>query len=184
MSHNSNPWKIQSKKEVYSNPWIQVEHHEVIDPSGAPGIYGKVHFKNIAVGILPIDEKGNTWIVGQYRYPLNRYSWEIPEGGCPIDTAPLESAKRELQEETGIIAQDWEVLMEADISNSITDEIAYLYVAKDLSFTSQSLESTEDITVRKIPFAELLEMVHKGKIRDSLTIMAVLQYHQLKNPLK
>lgn len=178
MSSSENPWSLISDKAVYENNWIKVNHHEVVDPSGNPGIYGKVHFKNIAVGILPIDENGNTWIVGQYRYPLDRYSWEIPEGGCPIDTDPLQSAQRELQEETGIIANQWELLLESDISNSVTDEVAFIYVAKELSFTTPSLESTEDITAKKIPFAELLEMVINGKIRDSITIMAVLSYNQ------
>jgi len=178
MPDTKNPWELKSNRLIYENPWIQVNHHEVTDPSGNPGIYGKVHFKNYAVAILPIDENGNTWIVGQYRYPLHRYSWEIPEGGCPINTEPLDSAKRELQEEAGIIAEEWELLLEADISNSITDEVSYIYLAKRLSFSEQSLESTEDITVKKLPFIELLEMVKSGEIRDSLTIMAVLYYQQ------
>ena len=175
-----NPWQLLDDKNIYSNPWIDVNHHKVIDPSGQPGIYGKVHFKNIAVGVLPLDKENNTWIVGQYRYPLERYSWEIPEGGCPIGTDSLLSAKRELKEETGIVAQNWDVLLETDISNSVTDEIGIIYLARDLSFTEQALESTEDITVRKLPFAQLLQMVVSGDIRDSLTIMAVLNTHLFK----
>ena len=176
MANSDNPWVLRSNNLIYENPWIQVNHHEVTDPSGKPGIYGKVHFKNVAVSILPIDENGNTWIVGQYRYPLKRYSWEIPEGGCPVGTDPLESAKRELQEEAGIIANEWQLLGEADMSNSVTDEIAMMYVAKDLSFTKQALESTEDIKLMKIPFDQLYNKVIDGEIRDSLTIMTVLKY--------
>lgn len=172
----SSTWETKSTEKIYDNPWITVEHHEVIDPSGKDGIYGKVHFKNIAIGILPIDDEGNTWIVGQHRYPLNRYSWEIPEGGGPLDIDPLLSAQRELREEAGIIAQDWQLLLEADISNSVTDEHCMIYVAKDLSFVEQELESTEDITVRKLPFEELLQMVMDGEVRDSLTVMGVLRY--------
>jgi len=176
MIDNSNPWKLKSDKLIYENPWIQVNHHEVIDPSGKDGVYGKVHFKNIAVSILPLDDEGNTWIVGQYRYPLGRYSWEIPEGGCPIGTDPLDSAKRELQEEAGINANDWKLIGEADMSNSVTDEIAMMYVAQDLSFRQQELESTEDIQLRKISYDQLYQKVIKGEIRDSLTIMTVLRY--------
>lgn len=175
--NKENPWTLKSDQKIYENPWIKVNHHEVLDPSGAPGVYGKVHFKNIAVAILPIDEEGNTWIVGQYRYPLKRFSWEIPEGGCPLGTDPLDTAKRELQEEAGIIADHWKQIGEADISNSVTDEVAIMYLAKGLSFTNQELESTEDIELQKIPFSELYHKVINGEIRDSLTIMTVLLYN-------
>ena len=181
MIYTKNPWTVKSNKLIYENPWIQINHHEVLDPSGKEGVYGKVHFKNIAVAILPIDEEGNTWIVGQYRYPLDRFSWEVPEGGCPVGSDPLDSAKRELQEETGILASDWKLIGEADVSNSVTDEVAMLYVAKDLSFTDQALESTEDIELLKIPFEQLYQKVVHGEIRDSLTIMTVLKYKAL-NP--
>ena len=179
MAENSNPWALKSDKLVYENPWIQVNHHDVLDPSGNPGVYGKVHFKNIAISILPIDEDNNTWIVGQYRYPLDRFSWEIPEGGCPEGTDPVVSAKRELEEEAGIMADDWKLIGEADMSNSVTDEVAMMYVAKDLSFTHQNLESTEDIQLKKVPFDKLYEMIVTGEIRDSLTIMTVLKYKAL-----
>jgi len=177
-----NPWTLKTDQLIYENNWIQVNHHDVIDPSGKSGIYGKVHFKNIAVSILPIDEDDYTWIVGQYRYPLDEYSWEIPEGGCPLGSSPLESAKRELQEETGIIAQDWTLIGEADMSNSVTDEIAKMYVARSLSFTSQDLDSTEDIELKKIHLNDLYKMVLSNEIRDSLTIMTVLKYMATNKP--
>lgn len=170
-----NPWITQSIKEVYNNPWINITHREVLDPSGNPGIYGKVHFKNLAVGILPLDEYGNTWLVGQYRYTLDAYSWEIPEGGSLIGTDPLDSAKRELQEETGIIANEWSTLLEIHTSNSVTDEYGIVYIARDLTFGESEPESTEDLIVKKVSFDEALEMVMNGAITDSLTIAAIMK---------
>src|SRR5690349_13764017 len=107
INEEENPWTTLSEKEVYDNPWINVTEYQVINPSGGRGIYGKVHFKNYAIGILPLDEELNTWLVGQYRYTIDQYSWEIPEGGGPLNISPLESAKRELLEETGLTASDW-----------------------------------------------------------------------------
>src|SRR5687767_10265505 len=110
IDENKNPWKKLSAEIKYENPWIKVEEHQVLNPAGNPGIYGKVHFKNLAIGVIPIDENGNTWIVGQYRYPLDEYSWEIIEGGGKLGVDPLVSAKRELLEEAGIIAEEWELI--------------------------------------------------------------------------
>jgi 8-oxo-dGTP pyrophosphatase MutT (NUDIX family) len=129
-SSEQNPWRTQSIREVYDNPWIQISHHEVITPGGTDGIYGVVHFKNLAIGVVPLDEAGNTWLVGQYRYTLNEYSWEIPEGGCPLGTDPLESAQRELQEETGIKAKRWTKLLNLYTSNSVTDEAGMAFLAQ------------------------------------------------------
>ncbi|MEM6723516.1 MAG: NUDIX hydrolase, partial [Bacteroidota bacterium] len=102
-----NPWTKLSEALQYDNPWIRITEHQVLNPNGNPGIYGVVHFKNVAIGIVPLDEEYNTWLVGQYRYTLEQYSWEIPEGGGPLGTDPLKSAKRELLEETGITAKEW-----------------------------------------------------------------------------
>ncbi|MDX9751181.1 MAG: NUDIX hydrolase [Flavobacteriales bacterium] len=169
------PWTTLSKEERYATPWIAVAHHEVIDPAGRPGIYGVVHFRNIAVGIVPLDAHGHTWIVGQHRYPIGRYSWEIPEGGAPRDAPPLESARRELKEETGITAGRWTEILRMDLSNSASDEEAIVYVAQDLAFGEAEPESTEDLTVRKLPFDELHDMVLRGEVRDGITIAAVLK---------
>jgi 8-oxo-dGTP pyrophosphatase MutT (NUDIX family) len=178
----SNPWKTLSTKKVYDNNWIMLEEHQVINPSGGPGIYGKVHFKNKAIGIVPLDEQGNTWLVGQYRYTLNEYTWEIPEGGCPLNTLPLDSAKRELKEETGITALRWEQIMRFHTSNSVTDEEGFIFLAEGLSFGENELEETEaDLIVKKLPFSKALEMVMTGEITDSMSVAGVLKVARLKN---
>lgn len=178
----SNPWKTLSTKKVYDNNWIILEEHQVINPSGGPGIYGKVHFKNKAIGIVPLDEQGNTWLVGQYRYTLNEYTWEIPEGGCPLNTPPLDSAKRELKEETGITASRWEQIMRFHTSNSVTDEEGFIFLAEGLSFGENELEETEaDLIVKKLPFSRALEMVMTGEITDSMSVAGVLKVARLKN---
>jgi 8-oxo-dGTP pyrophosphatase MutT (NUDIX family) len=169
------PWRTKSEELRYETNWIAVSHHDVIDPKGNDGIYGVIHFKNIAVGMLPIDELGNTWIVGQYRYPVKAYSWEMPEGGGKRDVPTIDSAQRELKEETGIIAQKWTKILEMDLSNSASDEQAVIYLAQDLEFEEAEPDPTEDLEVKKIPFKELYEMVIKGEVRDSLTVAAVLR---------
>lgn len=175
VDEKENPWKTLSTETVYDNPWIWLTKHEVITPGGTPGHYTVVHFKNKAIGILPLDENYNTWIVGQYRYALDQYSWEIPEGGGRLDVEPLESAKRELHEECGIHAKSWTKIQEMHLSNSATDEHSIIYVAKDLSFTESEPEDTERLEVRKIPFNELYQMVLDGKVTDSLTVAGVLK---------
>jgi 8-oxo-dGTP pyrophosphatase MutT (NUDIX family) len=169
------PWKTLSVEERYSTPWIAVSHHEVIDPSGTPGIYGVIHFKNLAVGIVALDEDLNTWIVGQYRYPLGTYSWEIPEGGGRRDLPALESAKRELREEVGIEARRWTEILKMDLSNSASDEVAILFVAQELSFFEPEPDHNEELAMRKLPFDELYAMVQRGEVRDSLTVAAVMR---------
>lgn len=176
---NRNPWKTNSKKVVYDNPWIQIQHHEVINPSGGEGIYGVVQFKNYAVGIIPIDENGYTWLVGQYRYPLDIYTWELPEGGSPLEDNPLDSAKRELREEVGITAKKWTKIMEIHTSNSVTNELGFVYVAQDLTYGETEHEDVEEITIRKVHFSELVEMVMKGQITDSISIASVLKLELL-----
>ncbi len=175
MAKKENPWTTLSIKEVYDNPWINITHREVLDFSKKQGIYGKVHFKNIAIGILPLDEDRNTWIVGQYRYTLGQYSWEMPEGGGKIGTDPIESAKRELVEETGITATQWTKVLDIHTSNSVTDEYGICYIAQGLSFGEATPESCEDLEVRKLPFEELFQMVMRGEITDSLTIATVMK---------
>lgn len=178
----SSPWKTLSTRQVYDNKWIQLEEHQVINPAGGKGIYGKVHFKNTAIGIIPLDEHGNTWLVGQHRYTLNTYSWEIPEGGCPLGTLPLDSAKRELQEETGITASRWQHVMRLHTSNSVTNEEGFIFLAEGLTFGKNNLEETEaDLVVKKLPFSEVLKMVMNEEITDSLTVAGILKVARLKN---
>jgi 8-oxo-dGTP pyrophosphatase MutT (NUDIX family) len=170
-----NPWKTLNNTKIYENPWIVLEEHAVLNPSGNPGIYGKVHFKNMALAIIPIDEAGNTWIIGQYRYPLDVYSWEIPMGGGPLELDQLESAKRELKEETGLKAEKWTEIMKIHTSNSVTDEVGYVYLAEGLTQGETEFEETEILQVKKLPFSEALEMVMSGEITDSLSIAGLLK---------
>lgn len=177
--NQENPWKTLQIQEKYNNPWIQVSHHDVITPSGTPGIYGVVHFKNLAIGVLPLDADMNTWLVGQFRYPLNQYSWEIPEGGCPLDSSPLEAAQRELLEETGITAKRWTKILDLATSNSVTDEVGMAFIAQDLSFGEAEPEETEQLQIKKVPFLEVVEMVLRGEITDSLSMITILTAHLL-----
>ena len=175
------PWKTLTSREVYDNRWIRVEEHDVINPAGGEGIYGKVHFKNKAIGIIPIDRDGNTWLVGHFRYTLNEFSWEIPEGGGPLGTDPLSAAQRELREETGLKAQRWELIMRFHTSNSVTDEEGFVFLAEDLEQGEQELEETEtDLQVRKLPFQEALNMVLRGEITDSMSVAGILKVARLK----
>jgi 8-oxo-dGTP pyrophosphatase MutT (NUDIX family) len=175
MTQEENPWKTLSTKQVYDNPWINVREDQVINPSGGSGIYGVVSFKNKAIGIIPVDEKGYTWLVGQYRYTLNEYSWEIPEGGGPLATDPLESAKRELKEETGLTAAKWTYLGRIHTSNSVTDEEGFLYLAEELTDGESEPEETEKLEVRKVHLSEAVKMVMSGEITDSLTIAGIMK---------
>jgi len=169
-----NPWKSLSEKEVYSNPWIKISHHEVINPSGGKGIYGVVSFRNKAIGVVPVDDELHTYLVGQFRYTLNEYSWEIPEGGGPEKEEPDITAVRELREETGLQASSIELLGKIHTSNSVTDEVGYLFLARELKQLDSSPEETEDITVRRIPLSEAVKMVETGEITDSLSMTGIL----------
>lgn len=171
----SNPWKTLSTQQLYDNKWIRVTEHQVINPAGGKGIYGKVHFKNKAIGIVSLDQEGNTWLVRQFRYTLNEWSWEIPEGGCPLEHDRLESAKRELKEETGLTASRWTQLMRFHTSNSVTDEEGFIFLAEDLHEGENELEETEaDLTAKKVPLTEALRMVLEGEITDSMSVAGIL----------
>jgi 8-oxo-dGTP pyrophosphatase MutT (NUDIX family) len=170
-----NPWKTNSSEAIYESPWISVSKHLVTNPGGFPGTYSVVHFKNLAIGIIALDEKNNTWLVGQYRYPINQYTWEIPEGGGKIGVDPLDSAKRELKEETGITAKKWIKIQEMHLSNSATDEFCILYLAQNLKLGKSKPGPDEKLKVVKLPFEEVYKMVLNGKITDSLTVTAVLK---------
>lgn len=171
----SNSWKTLSVDVKYDNPWIRVEEHQVINPAGNPGIYGTVTFKNRAVAILPLFDNSDTLIVGQTRYPLSQYHWELPMGGGPENEPLLISAQRELEEETGYLAESWEQLLETYLSNSVTQEFGVTFVARNLTEGSMSLEETEDITVRRLPFETVFQMVMSGKITDAMTIASVMK---------
>jgi ADP-ribose pyrophosphatase len=181
MSEHKNPWKTLNIRDVYDNAWIKVSEHEVTTPAGSPGIYGKVSFKNLACGIIPLDENDHTWIVGQYRYTLNEYSWEIPMGGVPLGTDPLAGAKKELKEETGLSASQWEQILAVHISNSITDEAGFVYVARGLEQGDTAFDDTEQLDIRQLPFTELVHMAMSGEISDLLSVAGILKLAALKS---
>jgi 8-oxo-dGTP pyrophosphatase MutT (NUDIX family) len=175
MSDHENPWKILAERVIYENPWIGLTEYDVINPGGGKGIYGKVRFKNLAIGVMPLDDRGNTWLVGQYRFPLDAYSWEIPEGGGDLSVPAVESARRELLEETGLVAREWTVLMEMHLSNSVTDEKAVVFLARGLEQREAAPEETEELVVRRLPFEEAYGMVERGEITDSMSVAAILK---------
>jgi 8-oxo-dGTP pyrophosphatase MutT (NUDIX family) len=173
MDEMHNPWQILGERNIYDNKWISVTEYDVINPGGGKGIYGKVHIKNIAIGIVVLDEDLNTYLVGQYRFTLNEYSWEIPEGGGPLGVDPLESAKRELREETGLIAHEWSVIQKLHTSNSITDEFSLVFLARQLEQHDAMPEETEQLAVKKLPFEEAWQMTKKGLITDAISVAAI-----------
>jgi len=143
MDETKNPWSVLSRATIYENEWIRVDHHEVLSPSGGPGVYGTVHFKNLATGVVPIDENGNVVLVGQYRFPLHAYSWEIPEGGGAHSVTALESAQRELREECGLTAGCWKEILGMDLSNSVSDERGTAFLAWELSESTAEPDESE-----------------------------------------
>ena len=174
-----NPWTTLKRKLVYSNPWITLEEHDVLTPSGREGIYGKVHFHNKAVAIIPLDENLNTWLVGQYRYTLNEYSWEIPMGGGPLNTPILESAKKELKEETGLQATKWTEILRIHPSNSVSDEEGFVFLAEGLTQGETEFEDTEVLEIIKLPLKEAIEKVMKGEVTDAISVAALLKVGKL-----
>ena len=173
MEQHENPWQIIGSEKIYDNPWISLTEFKVINPGGGKGIYGKVHFKNLAVGVAAIDEEGYLWLVGQYRFPLDQYSWEIPEGGCPLGTDPLEAAQRELREETGLIATEWTKLLEIHLSNSVSDEFGIIWKATGLIQATPEPEETERLDIKKISLDKAYRLVENFEITDSLSVAAI-----------
>jgi 8-oxo-dGTP pyrophosphatase MutT (NUDIX family) len=182
-TEETNPWKTLSSKLVYDNRWLSLTEHQVINPGGGEGIYGEVHFKNYAIGIVALDGDDNLYLVGQYRFPLKQYSWELPEGGGPLGDDPLASAKRELLEETGLVAKEWTEILKMHLSNSVSDELAIIYLAKDFTQLEPEPEETEQLQVKKIPFEEAYLMVISGKMTDSMTVAAILRMKLLREGL-
>ncbi|MEM7366617.1 MAG: NUDIX hydrolase [Pseudomonadota bacterium] len=175
MSHTKvGPWTRTTTRDIYENPWISLREDEVITPGGNPGIYGVVHFKNIAIGVIPLDEDNNTVLVGQHRYALDTFTWEIPMGGCPEGTKVLDTAARELAEETGLIANTYEQILRTDMSNSVTDEVGYVFIAKGLTQTDMNPDDTEDLTIRHLPLADAIAMVDRGQITDLLSVAGLI----------
>jgi len=168
------PWTVLSQKEVYEKSVDSARPtHEVLTPAQTPGIYGLIHYKNLAIGVVPVDAEFHTYLVGQYRFPLDAYSWEIPEGGGAHGIDPLDSAARELREETGLVARRWRKLLEVDLSNSVSDERAVAYLAWGLTPGESEPEATEELVVKRVPLAEAFRMVEAGEIRDALSVLSL-----------
>lgn len=175
MDETKNPWTVTSRETRYENDWIRVDHHEVRKPTGGPGIYGVVHFKNHALGVVPVDDKGNTIVVGQYRFPLGYYSWEIPQGGGLANKPLIESAQRELREECGVAAKQWLQILGVDLSNSVTNEQGTVFLAWELTDGIAEPEDTEQLQVVRVPFWEAVKRAEKGEIRDLVSVAALLR---------
>lgn len=173
-------WKRLDSQTIYDNDWMTVCEDRVINPGGSENRYGYVHFKNRAVAIVALDEDLNVWLVGQQRYTLNAWSWELPMGGAPRNEALVQAARRELQEETGLGAERWSEIMTLHPSNSITDEVGYVYLAEILTAGPTSFEETEDIEVRSLPLTEAVEMARDGRITDAISVAALFRVADIK----
>jgi len=176
-----NAWQKLRSRITYENPWITVSHHDVITPAGTEGIYGIVHFKNTAVGIVPMDEDQNTWLVKQHRFPLGQDSWEIPEGGSPEGESLIDTARRELEEEVGLKAHRWTELLTLHPSNSVTDEKAVVFLAEHIFPGKQLLEDSEDIEVMKLPLRDAIAMALDGRITDAISVAALYKLSIILN---
>ena len=170
-----NPWQTLASEMKYQNPWIRVREDQIINPKGNPGVYGVVSMKNKAIGIIPVDGEGNTWLVGQYRYALNEYSWEIPMGGGLIEHDVLASAQRELREETGLLASRWTRIARLHTSNSVTDEEGFVFLAEDLEQGEWEPEDTEDLRLWKLPLAQAVELAMSDQITDAISVAGLLK---------
>lgn len=173
------PWRVTSETIAYDNPWITLTEYQTIAPTGRPALYGKVGFKNRAIGIVPLHADGTVTLVGQHRFPHGNYSWEIPEGGAPLDEDPLDGARRELAEEVGLEAADWRLILTMELSNSITDELCHGYLALDLTPTGTAPDETEDLATVRVPFGEALDAAVSGHMPDSLTVALLLRVHHM-----
>lgn len=173
------PWGVTRETVVYDNPWITLTEYDAVAPTGRPALYGKVAFKNRAIGVVPLHADGTVTLVGQNRFPHANYSWELPEGGAPLDEDPLDGAKRELAEEVGLQAADWRPILTMELSNSITDEICHGYLALDLTPTATAPDDTEDLAIARVPFAEALDAAVAGDMPDSLTVALLLRVHHM-----
>ncbi len=174
-----NPWIVKGMTRAFENDWFRIDEHDVIRPDGAKGYYGVIRVRRLAVGVLPIDAEGCVHLVGQWRFPLARYSWEMPEGGAEPGEDARSCAQRELAEETGLRAREWLQVLEMDLSNSLTDEQAVIFIATDLTAGEADPDPTEVLKRRKAHFLDVLGRVASGHIRDSLTVAAVLRAHHM-----
>lgn len=175
------PWRSKTTRTVYDNPWLALTEHEAVAPTGAPALYAAVRYKNLAIGILPLHDDGTVTVVGQHRFPLTDYSWELPEGGAPMGEDPLDGARRELAEEAGLTAADWREVLSFQLSNSVTDERGFGYVALGLSPAPLAPDPTEVFQIARRPFSELLDLAVRGRLQDMITVALLLRaYHMAR----
>lgn len=179
MRAHGRPWSRSNETTAFENPWLAVRQYHAVAPTGRGVTYGAVHFKNRAIAVLPLHDDGTVTLVGQNRFVFGDYSWEIPEGGGPLDEDPLEAARRELREECGLEAERWRKVLEVQLSNSLTDEVAFGFLATGLSEVETAPDETEDIAVARVPFGEALDAAITGFIKDGLTVAMLLRLHHM-----
>jgi 8-oxo-dGTP pyrophosphatase MutT (NUDIX family) len=181
MAPHGQPWTCLSRAPVYDNPWITLTDCQTLAPTGRPARYGLIHFKTRAIGVLPLYDNGDTVLVGQHRFPAGDYSWELPEGGGPLDEDPLATARRELREETGLEAADWRHILAFQLSNSVTDEHGHGYLALGLTQAGAEPDETEDLRIVRLPFRQALDLALGGAMQDMITLALLLRaYHQAR----
>lgn len=179
MPEGANPWQTLSTRLEFENPWFAITTHETVAPDGSRPCYGKISFKNRAVAVIPLDEEQHTWLVGQWRFPLGEYSWELPMGGAPRDEDLETAALRELREETGVTATRLRLIMKLHTSNSVTDEEGYVFLAEGLAPGAPEFDETEQLAIRRLPFTEALAMVMDGRITDGISVAGILKLARL-----
>ncbi len=179
MAPQGEPWTRLSATPIYDNPWISLTDCRTRAPTGHLAQYGLIHFKNRAIGILPLYDNGDTVLVGQHRFPAGDYSWEIPEGGGPLEEDPLDTARRELREEAGLEASDWRLILSYQLSNSVTDEHGHSFIALGLAPVAVDPDETEDLRVRRVPFRQALELAVGGGMQDMITLATLLRAYHL-----
>jgi 8-oxo-dGTP pyrophosphatase MutT (NUDIX family) len=179
MQGHGRPWRRTNEQTAWENPWLAIRTYDAVAPTGRPAHYGVVHMKNHAIAVLPLHDDGTVTLVGQNRFVFSDYSWEIPEGGGPLGEAPLEAARRELREECGLEAASWQQILEVQMSNSVTDELAFGFLATGLTKAQREPDETEDLAIARVPFGEALEAASAGFIKDALTVAMLLRLHHM-----
>ena len=172
-------WRVRGRVHLHDNPWFALDEFDAVAPTGQPARYYLQSYKNIAVGVLPLHDDGTLTLVGQWRFPFDAYSWELPEGGAPKGEAPIEGARRELREEAGLAAADWRLILTMQLSNASSDEIAYGYLATGLTAVEREPDATEQLAVERVPFREALKAAASGRIQDAITVAMLLRLHHM-----
>ncbi len=180
MTPHGSRWRVRRGPDrLHENAWFALDDYDAIAPTGVDSRYFCLHFKNGAVGAIPLHDDGTITLVGQWRFPFGAYSWELPEGGVPPDEPSLEGAKREMREEAGLEAREWRHILTMQLSNASTDEVANLYLATGLTPVAKDPDATEQLAVARVPLREALNAIAKGHITDALTVAALLRLHHM-----